>query len=147
MEFNAADFNTPYEIVKEVKGNYQRTRTNPRETLSGVIRIEKLRAFMEALNELAEKKNVQSVKIYLFREKLGDLKIYTKADNMGVPPTDADFEKGPKGYTQMSFLIIPHDDWNGMGSDVLNDDGETILVLRPGGETTGLCPPKCGGTN
>lgn len=132
----------PTANVRKAISNYQKNKQLPIVTNCGRISFQKLNAFLKEAKAFAsaDGKKPNGLCIYLFRELVdpAKYKIYDK----GIGERLVAAKKGSK-FTQVSFLIVPalFDD-KAYVTDLLPGSRE-IPVLFPGGEATGLCPPRC----
>lgn len=128
--------------VQQVINNYKRNIHLPVVTESGRISFEKLDAFLaEARYFVGPNGEVPNgLSIHLFRELIDPAK--HKIYDSGRMENLCEAEKDSK-FSQVSFLIVPalFDDEEYV-TDLLNGSNQ-IPVLHPGGEATGLCPPRC----
>lgn len=129
---NKHGYKTSYSDVKELVKNFRVNKDLPFITNSCVIDADKLKKFVQSLDKLD--KEVKAVKIYLWRGQIKNPKLGSK---MYLMASDQ--------YTQVSFLIVPHDNLTGCGNDIV-DGKNKILCLYPNcdNEGSGLCPPLCG---
>jgi hypothetical protein len=151
---NNNEFSIDYAECNIVRQQYIKSRLSSStgkvidgETVFGCIDFDKFERFYKLLKSLKKENKINSVRIYLFREKRNNQKIY-RADQASI----LNFPRGDD-LSQMSFLILPtvnvcHKNGTTKKAtkffeDDYVEDGKTY-ALRPGGEVTGLCPPKCG---
>jgi hypothetical protein len=92
----------------------------PNETRTCRIELADLREFVNRIESM----KANGIRIYLTR------------------PDELEYKIGRTHNVnhQLSFLVVPTTGDKGI-SDLY--EGDRILVLEPGGENTGLCPPYC----
>jgi len=114
------------------------------ETRSCILRLRDIKALIDFYSNpdiLNKETPIDSFRIYLFRE----------VPNKLYPPSNQKIAQiGDKG--QISFILVPTHNFNdrdaedrSSANDMFDYNNE-CLVLYPGGETTGLCPTNCGGS-
>ena len=114
------------------------------ETRSCILRLSDIEALIKFYSDpkhLNGENAIDSFRIYLFREIPGKL----------YPPSGQKIAQiGSKG--QISFILVPTNnfidrDAKDMSSaNDMFDSNDECLMLYPGGETSGLCPTNCGGS-
>jgi len=154
-------FNYNYKDVIAVKKNHADNPYLMPITESAVISFRKLETFLEELkslkSSLGDQDKIYGIRIHVFREKKNEHKIYEDPGRELRWASDT--------FSQISFLLIPacykeHIDNldysrefgadHGMNNDDFEDYTETdnnnevrTYGVQPGGEVTGLCPPRC----
>jgi len=131
------------ESLKERLESY-REGLPKRETKSCILRLTDIKALIDFYSNpdiLNEENPIDSFRIYLFREVPN--KLYE-------PSGQKIAQIGDKG--QISFILVPTNNFDdrdaedkSSANDMFDYNNE-CLVLYPGGETTGLCPTNCGGS-
>jgi hypothetical protein len=138
--------------LNTLRQNYRKTKTNPDETNSCLIKLEELKEFINYI-EFYNQRNLNP-------DKCDGIRIYL----VRYPPKEAsnrrhvEVDIPGKGKTsQISFAIVPTKQYGETFKDKNNNyiyganncyENDLIVCLSPGsmiGEHSGLCPTNCGG--
>ncbi len=122
--------------------NFRSNTELPFFTNAAAVSLDQLENFIAEAKTKYPKNNFTGFRIYLIRYPMNE-----------KSPVSESIQKAGKNLSQLSFVIVPvknYDHKTGSGDDfVLENPGDLYLLAfsdpeADPGDTTALCPPKCG---